>query len=196
MWPADLLRERACCGIIGDMSEHQLDPSCPFLTTELLALRASQRRFQASVPDWLLERVKPSRPAIDPEAPPHPERTELLVRRLLQNRLEETKTKDTMEPFTDLGGLTNTARGALPYLLQWLKELGDDGRLDGLHQSLVKSAATRGPIAIPQEIAFELFPVVAELSALSDLADALARDGYRDPRIPRQASPDYPRDNT
>lgn len=171
------------------MYEHPLDPSRPFLTIELLALRANQRQLQASVPDWLLERVKPTRPASDPEAPPHPERAELLVRRFLQNRLEEAE--DTMEPFTDLGGLTNTATGTLPYLTQWLKEFGDDGRLDALHQSLVKNAAARGPTAIPREVAVELLPVVAELSALSDLADALANDGYRDPRIPRQSSPDY-----
>jgi hypothetical protein len=171
------------------MYKHRLDPARPFLTIELLELRASQRQTVASVPDWLLAKVQPKRPASDPLAPEHPERAELLVRRFLRSQIEESK--DLLEEFTKTGGRTNGAKETLAYLRHWLEGDDSDRGLDGLHQFLVENARESGPIALPQQLAFKLFPVVAEVSALSDLADALADDGYRDPRIQRQVSPDY-----
>jgi hypothetical protein len=180
--------------MILDMYKHHLDPARPLLTIELLELRARQRQILASVPDWLLARVQPLRPATDPLAPEQPERAELLVRRFLRTQIEESK--DLLKEFTNTGGRTNGAKEALSYLQQWLKGVDTERGLDGLHQSLVENVREGGPIALSQQLAFKLLLVVAGMSALSDLADAMANDGYRDPRIQRQISRDHPRDGT
>jgi hypothetical protein len=155
------------------------DPSHPFLTTELLKLRAEQRRLIASLPDSLFSKMRPSGPGNPPEPPSQPERAEWKIRQFLQGRIDEGQalgTKMKNGPDAQATALTEL----YSYLQGWMHLAQDDYRFEKLLACLGTESKN-----LPQQVDPGIVSIAPELVALADLADSLADDGYQDPRVTR-----------
>jgi hypothetical protein len=149
-------------------TDAELDPARPFLDQALLDQRAEQRRLVASIPNALVPRLRILDDVRD--RPAWPERLERWLRDLAAPILAE------LSPALEQGAEANLAEAAFEFLDSIDRKVRPN--------ALVKAwdSARRAKDRLPDRSTPEEQARIADVIALTDLADWLADDGYRDPR--------------
>lgn len=149
-----------------------LDPLAPFVDDTLVSLRAVQRKRLADVPDWVIEGL---RHGIPPTELPLSE-----VGGRAERRIRELATAEMMgahEVF-ERAGRAAAAAEVLAVMEQWVGRAGGDAAL--LVEAIMATLRLeRDDMPRAEE---DLKPM-ARMVVLLDLADRVATDGYRDPRL-------------
>jgi len=158
----------------------------PFLDPDLLETRRKQRQQLASIPDWIFEEGR-GFPALYPDVevarPAHPALVELRLRRSAQVHL------DQLAGLLDHGNRLSAAAATRQYLTDWTHARpstnGEGVPMDGLLQDALDDAEREEAEqhAFVEHIADDVTPDAWRAVALLALADVLADDGYRDPRL-------------
>ena len=166
-----------------------LETSKPFLTQELLEQRREQRRFLAGLPDWLLENHSPVGLDIGPVLPAHAARVESSYRSYVDQMRE--KYSATLAAFAS-NRVSNEDLDAVNYLRAWESSLFDLGIITASNEffpSMFEYFKVRieGKVSgsVDPAIGASLSEFLNEVIPALEMADALAEDGYRDPRIKR-----------
>lgn len=152
------------------------DPTKPFETDELFELRASQRRLLLNIPSGCLPESRQAQLSL-PDATVRRASAEMWVRRAADSRWTSVRQDDEIATWLDR--LLDFA--AAKHLVD--QELGGlhailGGHLSGLARDLDATISSMaGKIPGPAERA------LLEIVPYLDLADQLAGDGFRDPRI-------------
>jgi hypothetical protein len=149
-----------------------LDPLAPFVDDSLVTLRAQQRKRLADVPDWVIEGLRHGIP-----------RTELPLSDVggrAERRIREMATAE-MEGASDVferAGKAAAAAEVLAVMEQWIAVAGGDAAL--LVEELMRTL--RAELDDMPRASEDLKPM-SRMVVLLDLADRVATDGYRDPRL-------------
>lgn len=149
-----------------------LDPLAPFVDDTLVSLRAVQRKRLADVPDWVIDGL---RHGIPPTELPLSE-----VGGRAERRIRELATAEMMgahEVF-ERAGKAAAAAEVLAVMEQWVGRAGGDAAL--LVEAIM--ATLRLELDDMPRAEEDLKPM-ARMVVLLDLADRVATDGYRDPRL-------------
>lgn len=149
-----------------------LDPLAPFVDDTLVSLRAVQRKRLADVPDWVIDGL---RHGIPPTELPLSE-----VGGRAERRIRELATAEMMgahEVF-ERAGKAAAAAEVLAVMEQWVDRAGGDAAL--LVEAIM--ATLRLELEDMPRAEEDLKPM-ARMVVLLDLADRVATDGYRDPRL-------------
>ena len=156
-----------------------LDPMAPFVDDSLVALRAAQRKLLADVPDWVIAGLLHG---IPPTEQPLSD-----VGGRAERRIREMATAEMLgahEVF-ERAGKAAAAAEVLAVMDQWTRGAGGDAAL--LVQELM--ATLREELAdMPRPDEEDLKPM-SRMVVLLDLADRVATDGYRDPRLDAGPAP-------
>lgn len=158
----------------------------PFLNAELLALRRSQRTRLACIPNWLISNGPELTPTASPEAGWDRSRVEVFVRDFAEDEWHAAPPE--LVQLLELGRQANTVESVRAVWRQWwncTSSSDQQAPLENLAQRLTELATQSGTSALRADIAMKVLPPLYELIALLDLADSLADDGYRDPRLRR-----------
>jgi hypothetical protein len=158
----------------------------PFLDPDLLETRRKQRQQLASIPDWIIEEGH-GFPALYPEdkvtRPAQPALVELRLRRSAQVHL------DHLAGLLEHGNRLSAAAATRQFLTDWTKASpstnGSSTPMDGLLQDAIDDAEREESEqhAFVEHIAEDMTPDAWRAVVLLALADVLADDGYRDPRL-------------
>lgn len=149
-----------------------LDPLAPFVDDSLVSLRAVQRKRLADVPDWVIDGL---RHGIPPTELPLSE-----VGGRAERRIRELATAEMMgahEVF-ERAGKAAAAAEVLAVMEQWVGRAGGDAAL--LVEAIM--ATLRVELDDMPRAEEDLKPM-SRMVVLLDLADRVATDGYRDPRL-------------
>lgn len=149
-----------------------LDPLAPFVDDTLVTLRAVQRKRLADVPDWVIDGL---RHGIPPTELPLSE-----VGGRAERRIRELATAEMMgahEVF-ERAGKAAAAAEVLAVMEQWVGRAGGDAAL--LVEAIM--ATLRAELDDMPRAEEDLKPM-SRMVVLLDLADRVATDGYRDPRL-------------
>ena len=149
-----------------------LDPLAPFVDDTLVSLRAVQRKRLADVPDWVIDGL---RHGIPPTELPLSE-----VGGRAERRIRELATAEMVgahEVF-ERAGKAAAAAEVLAVMEQWVGRAGGDAAL--LVEAIM--ATLRLELDDMPRAEEDLKPM-ARMVVLLDLADRVATDGYRDPRL-------------
>jgi hypothetical protein len=149
-----------------------LDPLAPFVDDSLVSLRAAQRKLLADVPDWVIDGLLHGIPP-----------TELPLSDVggrAERRLREMATAEMLGAHDVLNraGKAAAATEVLAVMTQWIDNAGGDAAL--LVQELMTTLGEE-MADIPRED--EDIKPMNRMVVLLDLADRVATDGYRDPRL-------------
>ena len=149
-----------------------LDPLAPFVDDSLVSLRAAQRKVLADVPDWVIDGLLHGIPP-----------TELPLSDVggrAERRIREMATAEMLGAHNvlDRAGKAAAAAEVLAVMRQWIGNAGGDAAM------LVQEVMT----TLNQELADmpredEDLKPMTRMVVLLDLADRVATDGYRDPRL-------------
>jgi hypothetical protein len=158
----------------------------PFLDPDLLETRRKQRQQLASIPDWIIEEGR-GFPALYPEdevtRPAQPALVELRLRRSAQVHL------DHLAGLLEHGNRLSAAAATRQFLTDWTKASpsanGSSTPMDALLQDAIDDAEREESEqhAFVEHIVDDMTPDAWRAVALLALADVLADDGYRDPRL-------------
>lgn len=167
-----------------------LDTSKPFLSRELLDQRREQRRFLASLPDWLLEEHGPVSLNSVPDLPPNAARLESSFR----NYVDETRNAYSAS-LTKLASsrVSNEDLAAVEYLRSWERALFDLGIITtsneffaSMFEYFKERMDGKANGTVDESVASSISEFLTEVIPALEMADALANDGYRDHRIARK----------
>lgn len=149
-----------------------LDPLAPFVDDTLVSLRAAQRKRLADVPDWVIDGL---RHGIPPTELPLSE-----VGGRAERRIRELATAEMMGAHAvfERAGKAAAAAEVLAVMEQWVGRAGGDAAL--LVEAIM--ATLRLELDDMPRAEEDLKPM-ARMVVLLDLADRVATDGYRDPRL-------------
>ena len=158
----------------------------PFLDAELIETRRRQRQQLASIPDWIIDEGR-GFPALYPgeevTRPTQPALVELRLRRSAQIHL------DQLAGLLEHGNRLSAAAATREYLTEWAQASpasnGATVDVDGLLHDAIDDAEREHieQAAFVEQIAADVTPDAWQAVALLALADVLAADGYRDPRL-------------
>jgi hypothetical protein len=156
-----------------------LDPLAPYVDESLVSLRAAQRKLLADVPDWVINGLLHGIP-----------RTELPLSDVggrAERRIREMATEEMRDAHAMLAraGKAAAAAEVLAVMAQWINNAGGDAAL--LVQELMTTL--RQELADMPTAQEDLEPM-SRMVVLLDLADRVATDGYRDPRLDAGPVPD------
>ncbi len=149
-----------------------LDPLAPFVDDTLVSLRAVQRKRLADVPDWVIDGL---RHGIPPTELPLSE-----VGGRAERRIRELATAEMMgaHEVLERAGKAAAAAEVLAVMEQWVNRAGGDAAL------LVETIMVTLRLELEDmPRAEEDLKPMARMVVLLDLADRVATDGYRDPRL-------------
>jgi hypothetical protein len=144
----------------------------PFVDDTLVTLRAAQRKRLADVPDWVIDGLR--------HGIPHTELPLSEVGGRAERRIREMATAE-MEGAHDVferAGKAAAAAEVLAVMRQWIGAAGGDAAL--LVEELMVTLV--GELDDMPRATEDLKPM-ARMVVLLDLADRVATDGYRDPRL-------------
>jgi hypothetical protein len=164
----------------------KIDATKPFLTEALFMERVSQRTFLAHLPDWAVQlRGYAYLASENPPAPAQAAQCEETLRDYGKELITaHAKTFDALG--TD--GTTNASAALIRYLQSWTTPPNPNlsARDDALGYiaSHFNSVGDSRPVVSNTELA-EIKEALRLLIPVLDIADALAGDGYRDPRLTR-----------
>jgi hypothetical protein len=158
----------------------------PFLDAELIDSRRKQRQLLASIPDWIFDEgvgFPPLYPTADVPRPPQPALVEMRLRRSAQVHL------DQLAGMIEHGNRFSAAAATRQFLTDWANASPprDDAKVDvdTLLHSAIDDAEKEHleQAAFIEQIAPDVTPEAWQAVALLAIADVLADDGYRDPRL-------------
>jgi hypothetical protein len=171
------------CGV---HNGHDAQETVPFVDPDLLDTRRKQRQQLASIPDWIIEEGR-GFPALYPEGevalPAQPALVELRLRRSAQVHL------DHLAGLLEHGNRLSAAAATKQFLTDWTQASpstnGSSTPMDGLLQDAIDAAEREESEqhAVVEHIADDMTPDAWRAVVLLALADVLADDGYRDPRL-------------
>lgn len=149
-----------------------LDPMAPFVDDTLVCLRADQRKRLADVPDWVIDGLRHGIPA-----------TELPLSDVggrAERRIREMATAEMLgaHHVFERAGKAAAAAEVLAVMHQWVSNAGGDAALL-VEELMATLSAELADIPRAEE---DLKPM-SRMVVLLDLADRVATDGYRDPRL-------------
>jgi hypothetical protein len=149
-----------------------LDPLAPFVDDSLVSLRAAQRKRLADVPDWVIDGL---RHGIPPTELPLSD-----VGGRAERRIREMATAEMLgaHDVFERAGKAAAAAEVLAVMTQWIGNAGGDAAL--LVEELM--ATLRNELDDMPRVEEDLKPM-SRMVVLLDLADRVATDGYRDPRL-------------
>ncbi|MDQ3107210.1 MAG: hypothetical protein M3Q68_05325 [Actinomycetota bacterium] len=155
-----------------------LDPMEPFVDHPLVSLRAVQRKRLADVPDWVIDGLRHGIPPTELPLSDVGGRAERRIRELAT--AEMLGAHDVFER----AGKAAAAAEVLAVMRQWVASAGGDAALlvDELMTTL---HAELDDMPTAEE---DLKPM-SRMVVLLDLADRVATDGYRDPRLDAGPAP-------
>jgi hypothetical protein len=149
-----------------------LDPLAPFVDEPLINLRAAQRKRLADVPDWVIQGLLHGIPTTEVPLSDVGGRAERRIREMAT--AEMIGAHDVFER----AGKAAAAAEVLAVMAQWIGKAGGDAAL--LVQELMATLETElGDMPRAEE---DIKPM-SRMVVLLDLADRVATDGYRDPRL-------------
>ncbi len=149
-----------------------IDPLAPFVDESLVELRTAQRKLLAAVPDWVIDGLLHGIPRTEPPLSDVGGRAEYRIREMA--REEMLGAHEVLER----AGKAAAASEVLAVMTQWIKNAGGDAAL--LMQEVM--ATLRDELA-DMPTAGEDLKSMSRMVVLLDLADRVATDGYRDPRL-------------
>jgi hypothetical protein len=149
-----------------------LDPLAPFVDDSLVTLRAAQRKRLADVPDWVIEDLR--------HGIPHTELPLSDVGGRAERRIREMATAEMLgaQDVFERAGKAAAAAEVLAVMGQWINAAGGDAALL-VYELMVTLTAELDDMPRASE---DLKPM-SRMVVLLDLADRVATDGYRDPRL-------------
>ena len=149
-----------------------LDPLAPFVDDSLVSLRAAQRKQLADVPDWVIQGLLHGIPPTELPLSDVGGRAERRIREMAT--AEMAGAHDVLER----AGKAAAAAEVLAVMMQWISKAGGDAAL--LVEELM-TTLTHELDDMPR--ADEDLKPMSRMVVLLDLADRVATDGYRDPRL-------------
>jgi hypothetical protein len=155
-----------------------LDPLVPFVDDLLVSLRAAQRKRLADIPDWVIEGLLHGIPTTDLPLSDVGGRAELRIREMAT--AEMLGAQDVFER----AGKAAAAAEVLAVMTQWIRKAGGDAAV--LVEELM--ATLREELADMPKAEEDIKPM-GRMVVLLDLADRVATDGYRDPRLDAGPAP-------
>jgi hypothetical protein len=155
-----------------------LDPLAPFVDESLVSLRAAQRKRLADIPDWVIGGLLHGIPT-----------TELPLSDVggrAERRIREMATAEMLgaQEVFERAGKAAAAAEVLAVMEQWIRKAGGDAAL--LVQELM---VTLNEELADMPSAEEDIKPMSRMVVLLDLADRVATDGYRDPRLDAGPTP-------
>lgn len=155
-----------------------LNPLAPFVDDELVALRVEQRKLLADIPDWVVDGLLHGLPKTELPLSTAGGRAEARLRQLARSELHGG------HAVIERAGKAVAAGEVLEVMDQWVQCAGGDAA-----QLLVEIVETlRGELADMPGPEEDLRPM-NRMVVLLDLADRVATDGYRDPRLDAGPAP-------
>jgi hypothetical protein len=169
------LRALSNRSILGSVTA--LDPLAPFVDS-LVSLRATQRKRLADVPDWVIDGLRHGIP-----------RTEMPLSDVggrAERRIREMATAEMVgaHDVFERAGKAAAASEVLAVMGQWITAAGGDAAL--LVEELM--GTLRKELDDMPKAEEDLKPM-GRMVVLLDLADRVATDGYRDPRLDAGPAP-------
>ncbi len=149
-----------------------LDPLAPFVDDSLVSLRAAQRKRLADVPDWVIDGLRHGIPTTGLPLSDVGGRAERRIREMATE--EMLGAHDVFER----AGKAAAAAEVLEVMTRWVAQAGGDAAL--LVEELM--ATLREELADMPAASEDIKPM-SRMVVLLDLADRVATDGYRDPRL-------------
>lgn len=149
-----------------------LDPLSPFVDDPLVTLRAAQRKLLADVPDWVIDGLRHGIPETEVPLSDVGGRAERRIREMAT--AEMIGAQDVFER----AGKAAAAAEVLAVMNQWIRRAGGDAALL-VQELMVTLTEELGDMPRAEE---DLRPM-SRMVVLLDLADRVATDGYRDPRL-------------
>lgn len=153
----------------------------PYLTERLDEQRAEQRRILGSIPDWVLDpnRYGPNHwePSAQMAASDRA-RNEILVRSLAEETLATEGLTECLKVWEQ-----ETAADRLYLFLDRETSERPGHNLEAARRQLIDLISGRATTSPPAKIPMEITQQLAALILLLTWADALADDGYADPRL-------------
>ena len=155
-----------------------LNPLAPFVDDSLVSLRAMQRKRLADVPDWVIDGLLHGIPTTELPLSDVGGRAERRIREMAT--AEMIGAHDVFER----AGKAAAAAEVLEVMKQWIRKAGGDAAL------LVKELM----VTLNEELddmprEEEDLKPMSRMVVLLDLADRVATDGYRDPRLDAGPAP-------
>lgn len=149
-----------------------IDPLEPFVDEPLVALRAAQRKRLADIPDWVIDGLLHGIPPTELPLSDVGGRAERRIRELA------TEAMIGGHDVFVRAGKAAAAAEVLAVMSQWIKAAGGDAAAL-IEETMVTLSAELDDM--PRAIE-DLRPL-SRIVVLLDLADRVATDGYRDPRL-------------
>jgi hypothetical protein len=147
------------------------DPTRPFETEELIALRGEQRRLLAGFPDWVFRYVLAAGAASVTVLPLHPARAEMFVREFIRERMEDHKAV-LAEWLPGTASVGTSAAEIGQFLITWHEVMSADEDFrtrntpfQPLTSKVTQEEAYARPPIDLQAAASALFPVMTELAS-------------------------------
>ena len=155
-----------------------LNPLAPFVDSELVELRAQQRRLLADIPDWVVDGLLHGMPTTELPLSTAGGRAEARLRELARDEMVGA------HHVLERAGKALAAGEVLDVVDQWVQSAGGDAAelLGAIVDTMRKELAD---MPGPEDDLRSMHKMVV----LLDLADRASTDGYRDPRLDAGPTP-------